>query len=129
MALICIGPAQSSLSQEPITELDDMEVLGRATDLTGLAGSASEGHVGFEEINRRPTLRVGELLEVIPGFVATQHSGTGKANQYFVRGFNLDHGTDFASKVDGIPINLPTHGHGQGYLDLNHIIPELVESV
>lgn len=73
--------------------------------------------------------RVGELLEVIPGFIATQHSGGGKADQYFLRGFNLDHGTDFAVFRDGVPLNMRTHGHGQGYLDLNFIIPELVSAV
>src|SRR5262249_39788266 len=59
--------------------------------------------------------------------VATQHSGTGKANQYFLRGFNLDHGTDFSANIEGMPLNMPTHGHGQGYLDLNFMIPELVQ--
>src|SRR5690606_9421241 len=71
--------------------------------------------------------REGELLETIPGLIVTQHSGEGKANQYFVRGFNLDHGTDFQTRVEGMPVNLPTHGHGQGYTDLNFVIPELVE--
>ena len=68
-------------------------------------------------------------MEVIPGAVATQHSGEGKANQYFLRGFNLDHGTDFSASIDGVPINNRTHGHGQGYLDLNFMIPEIVEQV
>lgn len=112
-----------------VIELDAIAVVGRATDLTGVAGAASEGHVGQLELNMRPTLRTAEVLEVVPGFIATQHSGTGKANQYFLRGFNLDHGTDFSVKVDGMPLNLPTHGHGQGYLDVNGIIPELVETV
>ena len=128
-ALFCAILSLSVSGQEPITDLDNVEVVGRATDLTGIAGAASEGKVGQVELQTRPILRAGEILEVIPGFVATQHSGTGKANQYFLRGFNLDHGTDFSAKVDGIPINLPTHGHGQGYLDLNHIIPELVEYI
>ncbi|MBC7822099.1 MAG: TonB-dependent receptor, partial [Planctomycetaceae bacterium] len=66
---------------------------------------------------------------MIPGVIATQHSGEGKANQYFLRGFNLDHGTDFSATVDGVPVNMRTHGHGQGYLDLNFIIPEIVERV
>jgi hypothetical protein len=59
--------------------------------------------------------------------IVTQHSGEGKANQYFVRGFNLDHGTDFQTRLEGMPINLPSHGHGQGYTDLNFLIPEFVE--
>ena len=78
---------------------------------------------------RCPFLRVGEALETVPGLIVTQHSGEGKANQYFLRGFNLDHGTDLAITVDGMPVNMPTHGHGQGYADINFLIPELVQSV
>ncbi|PMU32984.1 TonB-dependent receptor, partial [Pseudomonas sp. FW305-47B] len=85
--------------------------------------------VGYKDFADKPLSRVGELVENVPGVIATQHSGTGKANQYFLRGFNLDHGTDFAGFVDGVPINMRTHGHGQGYLDLNFLIPELVERI
>ena len=74
-------------------------------------------------------LRTGELLETVPGLVVTQHSGDGKANQYFLRGFNLDHGTDLATSVDGIPVNMHTHGHGQGYTDINFVIPELLDRI
>src|SRR5262249_19028970 len=77
----------------------------------------------------RPIYRPGEILEAVPGLVVTQHSGEGKANQFFLRGFNLDHGTDFATSIDGVPINLPSHGHGQGYTDLNFVIPKLVERI
>lgn len=104
-------------------------VTGRATDLIGSATAASEGIVGKVDLDDRPIQRIAELLEVIPGFIATQHSGGGKANQYFLRGFNLDHGTDFAAFHDGVPVNMRTHGHGQGYLDLSFVIPELVDSV
>ena len=104
-------------------------VEGRATSLVGVARAASEGVVGQAEIAPRPMLRVGEVLEAVPGAVVTQHSGSGKANQFFLRGLNLDHGTDFAASVAGVPINLPTHAHGQGYLDLNFLIPELIETV
>ena len=76
-----------------------------------------------------PFSRPGEALEVVPGLIVTQHSGEGKANQYFLRGFNLDHGTDLSIKVDGMPVNMPTHGHGQGYADINFLIPELIQSV
>ena len=69
------------------------------------------------------------MVENIPGVIITQHSGSGKANQYFLRGFNLDHGTDLAIELDGMPVNMPTHAHGQGYSDLNFLIPELVERV
>lgn len=110
-------------------EIEEIAVHGRALELIGTAQAASEGVVGYADFKDRPLARVGELVEVIPGAVATQHSGEGKANQYFLRGFNLDHGTDFSVSVDGVPLNLRTHGHGQGYLDLNFIIPELVERV
>ena len=91
--------------------------------------AASEIRFTGEQFNARPASRPGELLEIVPGLIVTQHSGEGKANQYFLRGFNLDHGTDLAIKVDGMPVNMPTHGHGQGYADINFLIPELVGSV
>src|SRR3954466_14168223 len=97
--------------------------------LAGEADAASQGTVDEEQLENRPLLRPAEVLEVIPGVVVTQHSGSGKANQYFLRGINLDHGTDFAVHVDGMPVNLPSHGHGQGYADLNFLIPELVEHI
>ncbi len=114
--------------EEPVS-LETVEVLGRETDLLGRSESASQGVVGQNQFKFRPLLRVGELVEVVPGMIATQHSGSGKANQYFLRGFNLDHGTDFAVWLDGMPMNLPTNAHGQGYLDLNMIIPELIDRV
>ena len=89
-----------------------MTVTARADELTGLAASAAEGATGAEDLEKRPLLRAGEVIETIPGVIATQHSGGGKANQYFLRGFNLDHGTDLSLRVDGLPVNMPTHGHG-----------------
>ncbi|MEP6838348.1 MAG: TonB-dependent receptor plug domain-containing protein, partial [Bradyrhizobium sp.] len=91
--------------------------------------AASEQVISGQDFNSRPASRVGEVLEAVPGLIVTQHSGEGKANQYFLRGFNLDHGTDLAISVDGMPVNMPTHGHGQGYADINFLIPELVQSV
>jgi outer membrane receptor protein involved in Fe transport len=111
------------------TELNTVAVVGTRVDLQGTANSASEGVVRAAQLQSRPLLRPGELIEAIPGMVATQHSGEGKANQYFLRGFNLDHGTDFATYYDGLPLNLPTHAHGQGYTDLNFIIPELIDKL
>jgi hypothetical protein len=108
---------------------DDIVVTGRRKNLIGTATTASEGRVGTEEIRARPLQRSGDLLEFVPGLVATQHSGSGKANQYFLRGFNLDHGTDFSTRVDGMPVNMPTHGHGQGWSDLNFLIPEAVHEL
>src|SRR5687767_10342541 len=120
--------AMPAASSAP-AQLAPFVVQGRDTDLVGVASSASQGVVGATELDARPFLRRGELLEVIPGVVITQHSGGGKANQYFLRGFNLDHGTDFSINVDDMPVNLRTHAHGQGYADLNFLIPEMVRQV
>ena len=106
-----------------------INVRGRADDLIGIADSATQGTVGAGEIEDRPILRSGEILETIPGVIITQHAGGGKANQYFLRGFNLDHGTDFAIFIDGMPLNLPSHAHGEGYADMNIVIPEFVRRV
>lgn len=91
--------------------------------------AASAVRISGAEVNAVPFLRPGEALEAVPGLIVTQHSGEGKANQYFLRGFNLDHGTDLSIKVDGMPVNMPTHGHGQGYADINFLIPELIQTL
>jgi len=108
---------------------EEVYVFGRATELIGKAQAASEGIVAEADFETRPLLRAGELVEVIPGMVAAQHSGGGKANQYYLRGFNLDHGTDFAGSIDGVPLNFRAHPPMNGYLDLNFLIPEVVETV
>ena len=110
-------------------DLEEIVVTAGRILLSGEPRAASEGTVLGEQLAARPLLRVGELLEVVPGLIVTQHTGDGKANQYFLRGFNLDHGTDFSTRVEGMPVNMPTHGHGQGYMDLNFIIPELVDRI
>lgn len=112
-----------------VLENERIVVVGREDDLIGYATTSSEGTIGASELEKRPYARRGELLEAVPGVIITQHSGEAKANQYFLRGFNLDHGTDFALSVDDMPINLRTHAHGQGYADLNFIIPELVRGI
>ena len=109
--------------------MEEIIVWGRAESQKGKAPSASEGLVGYADFSTRPMQRVDELVEVVPGMVATQHSGEGKANQYFLRGMNLDHGTDFSVYFEGMPVNLRTHAHGQGYLDLNFLIPEVISTV
>jgi outer membrane receptor protein involved in Fe transport len=106
-----------------------VNVQGREDDLVGIADSATQGTVGAKELEDRPILRSGEILEAVPGLIVTQHAGGGKANQYFLRGFNLDHGTDFAVFIDDMPLNLPSHAHGEGYADMNTVIPEFVERV
>lgn len=97
--------------------------------LIGVAGAATQGVQTAAQIQTQPIQRAGDLLETIPGVVISQHSGEGKANQYYLRGFNLDHGTDFATTVAGVPVNMPTHGHGHGYTDLSFLIPELVSGI
>ncbi len=109
--------------------LQGIKVIGRVDELRGYASTASQGHVGAADLRLRPLMREGELLETVPGLIVTQHSGDGKSNQLFVRGFNLDHGTDFATRLEGMPVNSPTHAHGQGYTDLNFLIPEFVDFV
>jgi len=108
---------------------DTVRVQGHYLNGIGSSDAASEGTVTSSLISARPILRPAEVLEFVPGLIVTQHSGDGKANQYFLRGFNLDHGTDFATFVDGMPVNMPTHAHGQGYTDLNWLIPELVARI
>src|ERR1700744_16766 len=125
--MVCIGPADAQDQSPPPNS--SITVIGRQEDLTGIASSANQGTVSAGDLALRPILRPGEIVEQIPGVIITQHSGSGKANQYFLRGFNLDHGTDLAVSVDGVPVNMPTHAHGQGYSDLNFLIPELVEKV
>ena len=126
-ALLC--PAAARADEAPDERTPEIVVYGRSLQQIGEASSGSQGTVGFADFEERPLSRVGELAENVPGLIATQHSGEGKANQYFLRGFNLDHGTDLAGFVDGAPINMRSHGHGQGYLDLNFLIPELVERI
>ena len=121
------SPTSPSRDTTRLHALDTIKVSGRIDDLIGSAGSASEGRVGSADLRLRPMTREGELLESVPGLIVTQHSGEGKANQYFVRGFNLDHGTDFQTRIEGMPLNMPTHGHGQGWTDLNFLIPEFVD--
>jgi TonB dependent receptor/Carboxypeptidase regulatory-like domain/TonB-dependent Receptor Plug Domain len=113
--------------QQTFTNLAD--VADPAASLVGVAGAASEGAITARQIEQRPIMRAGEVLETVPGLIISQHSGEGKANQYYLRGFNLDHGTDFATTVAGIPVNMSTHAHGHGYTDANFLIPELVSGV
>jgi TonB dependent receptor/TonB-dependent Receptor Plug Domain len=110
-------------------ELAPIVITGHYDNAIGTSDAASQGMIGPELLRGRAILRPADVLEYIPGMVVTQHSGDGKANQYFLRGMNLDHGTDFATTVNGVPVNMPTHAHGHGYSDLNFLIPELVQRV
>ncbi|MGZ3172900.1 MAG: TonB-dependent receptor [Croceibacterium sp.] len=104
-------------------------VTASRANLLGTATTASQGHITEQEISLRPIVRPGQLFESIPGLVVTIHSGEGKANQYLIRGFNLDHGTDFANFVDDMPVNRPTNTHGQGYSDLSFLMPQIVSGI
>ena len=140
-ALAALAAASSACAQStPSTQAADAADAAKAPDTTikitghydnavGSSDAASQGTISAALLKSRPALRPGEVLEFVPGVIVTQHSGDGKANQYFLRGFNLDHGTDFATTVDGLPVNMPSHAHGQGYSDLNFLLPELVQRI
>jgi outer membrane receptor protein involved in Fe transport len=115
------------VAKRTFANLADIE--NPAENLVGVAQSASQGAITARQLDVRPVMRAGEVLETVPGVIITQHSGEGKANQYFLRGFNLDHGSDFAMTVAGTPVNMPTHAHSQGYSDINFMIPEIVAGV
>ncbi|MGD0098231.1 MAG: TonB-dependent receptor [Terracidiphilus sp.] len=121
------APLRISLAVRTVSTTVNVE--SREDELIGIASSSTEGTVGATELADRPLLRSGEVLETVPGVIITQHAGGGKANQYFLRGFNLDHGTDIANFIDDMPLNLPSHAHGEGYSDMNIVIPEFVERV
>lgn len=128
--------AQTSLPRNAVngarqdrSRIETITVTARRRKLLGTASSASEGIVEDQELQLTPQYRPGQLLETVPGLIVTLHSGEGKANQFLMRGYNLDHGTDLETTVDGMPINQPTHAHGQGYTDLNFLIPELADEI
>lgn len=127
LAVVANTQAAGINSSTDVAELENITISGHAQ--MGEAVSASMGTVVAEQIEQRPISRAGEILETVPGLIVTQHSGEGKANQFFLRGFNLDHGTDMATFIDGMPVNNRTHAHGQGYTDINFIIPEMIESL
>jgi hypothetical protein len=93
------------------------------------AESASSIHLDYEKLSRRSRTQMSDVLRQVPGLMVSQHAGGGKSDQYFIRGFDADHGTDIAVFADGIPVNLTSHGHGQGYADTHWLIPETIGSV
>ncbi len=122
--------AQAQASLAPAAAgITEVVVTASREDLLGRASTASQGSVTHEELDLRPAYRIGQLLETVPGLVVTVHSGEGKAYQYLLRGFNLDHGTDIANFIDDMPINRPTNAHGQGYSDMNFVVPQVLEGV
>jgi len=129
LRLLALSAIATRAAADDVRSLPEVEVSASRYSLIGVADSASEGVAGQFQIGNRVVARTGELLEVVPGLIVSQHSGDGKANQYFLRGFNLDHGIDFKMSLDGMPINQRSHAHGQGWADLNPLIPELISSI
>ena len=139
--VLAAGASTASDATLHLTTSTDVVVTGKRTfrnladldtpvnDLIGIASASTVGVITAEQIDERETHRPADVLESVPGFLISQHSGEGKANQYYLRGFNLDHGTDVATTVAGVPVNMPTHAHGQGYSDSNFLIPELVSGI
>jgi outer membrane receptor protein involved in Fe transport len=124
MASDTLGASSSS----PVS-LQEITITAERLGLLGAATTASEGVIADQELQLIPQYRPGQVLEAVPGLFVTLHSGEGKANQYLMRGYNMDHGTDLETYVDNMPINQPTHAHGQGYTDLNFMIPELADGI
>ena len=109
--------------------LEPIIVSADSISFIGIADSANMGTVTKKQLESRAVYRAAELLEATPGLVVSQHSGEGKANQFYLRGFNLDHGTDLRTSVDGMLVNQRSHSHGQGWTDLNFLIPELASGL
>jgi hypothetical protein len=128
-AVMFVAASADIVITAPRTFRNLAEIENPAENLVGVAAAGSEGAITAVQLAVRPANRAAEILETVPGMVISQHSGEGKANQYYLRGFNLDHGFDFAQTVAGIPVNMPTHAHAQGYADSNFLIPELVSGV
>jgi outer membrane receptor protein involved in Fe transport len=130
LALVAMPMATAALAQQTDeVKTPETEVIGHYETGVGTSDAASAGAVTYKRVESRPLSRPGEVMELVPGLIISQHSGEGKANQYYLRGYNLDHGTDFAITLDGMPVNMRTHAHGQGYADINFLIPELVERI
>lgn len=128
---LCLGSVFLCVSQSwaHTGVIGEVLTVGRKSQENSVARGTNAGFVERDYLDALALERPGDVLELVPGLVATQHSGSGKANQYFLRGFNLDHGTDFSTRIDYMPINMVSHGHGQGYTDLNFLIPELIQSI
>ncbi len=117
---------EATADSDAATPVSQVVVTASRVDLLGRAITASQGTVTKAEVELRPIFRIGQLYETVPGLVVTVHSGESKANQYELRGFDVDHGTDFASFVDGMPVNQGTNMHGQGYSDQSFLAPQTV---
>jgi outer membrane receptor protein involved in Fe transport len=127
-------PPDAPAVTAPPAELPAPEPSAKDTEVieisdTAPAESASSVHISQDDLKYRSRTQVSDILRQVPGLMVSQHAGGGKSDQYFIRGFDADHGTDIAIYADGIPVNMPSHGHGQGYADTHFLIPETVSTV
>ena len=122
--LLGAGLAFSQETETPASQATEIYVWGQQP-----ASAATEKTIRQKDFELQPTTTPADILRLVPGLFIAQHQGGGKAEQYFLRGFDADHGTDVAIFVDGIPVNMPSHAHGQGYADLHWLIPEVVDHV
>ncbi|MBC7415940.1 MAG: TonB-dependent receptor [Herminiimonas sp.] len=123
LAVFAVAP--SAWADDTDVPMQEVVVQGSRNSQLGIASAASAGVVTQRQLEARTVYRPGELLEATPGLIVSQHSGEGKANQFYLRGLNLDHGTDLRTTIDGMLVNQRTHSHGQGWTDVNFLIPEL----
>lgn len=123
--LVVVSSAFAHAPDDDSVDVPEVSIVG-----TRPVAASSQQFIPDKELLLQPQGRPAQVLRLIPGFIAVEHSGgAGKADQYFLRGFDADHGTDVAFFSDGMPINLRSHAHGQGYTDLNFIIPETIEGI
>ena len=129
-----VAPAPPPVAVKLPTDADLEKMADSAAEVieiddTAPAESASSVHLDLKELQFRSRTQVSDILRQVPGLMVSQHAGGGKSDQYFIRGFDADHGTDIAIYADGVPVNMPSHGHGQGYADTHFLIPETIEVV
>lgn len=131
LGLSALLPLNSSAAEDNATEkvLESVTVESSRTSQIGISDAASQGYITQKQLEARTVYRPGEVLEATPGLIVSQHSGEGKANQFYLRGINLDHGTDLRTTVDGMLVNERSHSHGQGWTDLNFLIPEITSGL
>ena len=113
------------------TQRDTMNIRADSVTVHATRAYSAASDIRFRaaDFALRPRASAQDMLRAVPGLVIAQHAGGGKAEQIFLRGFDADHGTDVNITVDEAPVNMVSHGHGQGYADLHFVIPETIERV
>ncbi len=137
LSISCIGFETKTIELPTPNATENTAIVYLTTKVSSLEevrirASANNGvfkTISDLDIHLRPISNSQEVLRMVPGLFIGQHAGGGKAEQIFLRGFDLDHGTDINIIVDGLPVNMVSHAHGQGYADLHFVIPELIDKV